>query len=140
MILDPKRPTHFVLMRTDLPSYQAGKSMAQSNHAGTAMVVDALMKEHPYRKQFLTWLNEGGGGFGTCIVKGVTHRQLLKHLEQAHHLGLIAGPVVDLEYPIQDGHTVTYAKVTTCGYIFGPRDRCDLAVGELPLFRDDNDG
>lgn len=139
MIPDPKKPTHFVLMRTDLPDYQPGKSMAQANHAGTAMVVDAIMKDHPHRKQFLTWLAEGGGGFGTCIVKGVTHREMRAALATAHHLGLISGPVVDPEYPIRDGDRVTFARVTTCGYVFGPRARCDLAVGDLPLFRDDKE-
>lgn len=134
MMPDPKRPTHFVLMRTDLPDYLPGKSMAQANHAGTLMYTDVLLKDHPYRTQFLQWLEEGGGGFGTCIVKGVTHRQLRDHISLAHHLGLIAGPVVDPEYPIRDGDMVTYARVTTCGYVFGPRDRCDLAVGKLPLF------
>lgn len=138
MIPDPLKPTHFVLMRTDLPDYLPGKSMAQSNHAGTAMMVDVLMSAHPHQKQFLEWLDEGGGGFGTCIVKGVTHRQLLKALSVASHLGLIAGPVIDPEYPIRDGHLVTHARVTTCAYVFGPRGRCDLAVGEFPLFREDD--
>lgn len=134
---DPKKPTHFVLMRTDLPDYLTGKSMAQANHAGTAMVVHALMEPHSYQKAFLEWLNEGDGKFGTCIVKGVTHRQMLERTALAHHLGLISGLVTDTGYPIRDGHTVTEAVVTTCAYIFGPRGRCDLAVRDLPLFVED---
>jgi peptidyl-tRNA hydrolase len=136
MMTDPNKPMLYVLMRTDLPDYMPGKSMAQANHAGTAFVVQGLQSWNPYGTAFREWLDEGGGGFGTCIVLGVDYRTMLARQERAHHLGLVTEIITDPGYPIRDGHRVVTPAVETCAYVFGPAHRCALVTCDLPLFRD----
>ena len=53
----------YVVVRNDLDSLNAGKAMAQTNHAGTQF----LSQFKTYPKVVKEWLNEGKG-FGTVIV------------------------------------------------------------------------
>lgn len=117
-------------MRTDLPDYVAGKSMAQANHAGTRFMAYNSITPDPLVTE---WLNEADG-FGTCIVLGASYRQMLNAVKQAEMVGLIHGLVEDDTYPIRDGHLIQTLRVTTCGYIFGRKEQCHPIVGGFSLF------
>lgn len=124
----------YILMRTDLPDYIPGKSMAQANHAGTKFVAEAVKRPHPsYAQHFEEWMGEAGG-FGTCIVLGCSYREMELRLDTAHHLGLHAGLIHDPTYPIRDGHKLHTLPIDTCAYIFGRKSRCQNAVFDLRLF------
>ena len=133
---DNDKPMLYVLMRTDLPDYMPGKSMAQANHAGTAFITHGFNTHNPYAVAFRDWLEEGGGGFGTCIVLGVDYRTMLARQERAHHLGLVTEIITDPGYPIRNGHLIATLPIETCAYVFGPAHRCALVTCDLPLFRD----
>lgn len=135
---DDNKPILYVLMRTDLPDYQPGKSMAQANHAGTAFVNDAGLLFSGLPKHFLipafrTWINEGNG-FGTCIVLGCTYAEMRYAVEMAELVDLLAGIVHDPTYPIRDGHMTQTLPVDTCAYIFGGRIDCATVVSRFKLF------
>lgn len=124
----------YVLMRTDVPDYVPGKAMAQANHAGTQFIIRAAQfEDRSFTKHFDEWISEGDM-FGTCIVLGCTHLQMKTRLGIAHGLGLLTGIVHDPTYPIRDGHTMFTAPIDTCGYVFGRKSRCSLALEGLSLF------
>ncbi len=129
----------YVLMRTDLPDYKSGKSMAQANHAGTKFLAECLTLDRTEHHSELVhvdeWLNEGGG-FGTCVVLGVTRRAMFTLLDQAKLGGIRHGFVHDPSYPILDGDIIQHLPVDTCGYIFGRKSRCSPILGNLSLFQD----
>ena len=130
-------PVLYVLMRTDLPDYVPGKSMAQSNHAGTKFCIDVGRKAPD--NQILThlfkeWTDQSGDGFGTCVVLGVTRKQMHYVLCLADIIGLWAGMVHDPSYPIVDGDLVNHMPVDTCGYVFGRKHECARILRDLSLF------
>jgi len=143
----------YILMRSDLPSLNAGKAMAQAAHAANAFtaewghipsVQDYSNKKHP---------------FGTAICLAVNKDTLLHRLKRAQmREGTVPyGPVWDTTYPFNttseiaalipkrtltastivkdDGRAVCFRKEITCAYIFvatGTSDQIEL-VGDLPL-------
>lgn len=127
----------YVLMRTDVPDYLPGKAMAQANHAGTQFVGKAikLSDKDPdgFQQHFLEWYSEAQG-FGTCIVLGCTHMQMISRTAIAHGLGLVTGTIHDPTYPIRDGHVIKTLPIDTCSYVFGRKSRCKLALEGLNLF------
>lgn len=134
----------YVLMRTDLPDYLPGKSMAQANHAGTRFMRDMALQERSETAtevlfaDFDEWLRMADG-FGTCVVLGVTRRQLHQRLTIAGgdlRSHVMSGLVHDPSYPIWDGDQVLTLPVDTCGYVFGRKQSCYPATIDLPLFRD----
>lgn len=126
----------YVLMRTDVPDYKSGKHMAQSNHAGTHFMAQAMKhSDFSFQSHVNAWLAEGNG-FGTCITKAVTYRQMRRAMERAKIGGLFHGLVHDPEYPVQDGDRMQHLPIDTCAYIFGPRSRCWPIVEEFPLFKE----
>jgi hypothetical protein len=129
----------YVLMRTDLPDYQAGKSMAQANHAGTRFMRDMakLSADHlRLLRSYNEWLQQADG-FGTCIVLGVTRAELHQRLATgAGSVERISGLIHDPTYPIRDGNQVLTLPIDTCGYVFGRKSACYWATTGLHLFRD----
>lgn len=124
----------YVLMRTDLLDFSPGKGMAQANHAGTQFIKRAaLLTDHSFRCHFEEWF-DAADGFGICVVLGVTRRQLFERIETAHGLGLCASIVHDPSYPMRDGDLIQHLPVDTCGFVFGRKSRCQLALGGLSLF------
>ena len=123
----------YVLMRTDLPDFKTGKCMAQANHAGTAFM--EYVKKFPDDELISRsrwWLDEGGG-FGTCVVLGVTSRQLPRLIDIAKVFQMPAEIVHDPSYPILDGHIVQTLPVDTCGFVFGWSNDCALFLNDLKL-------
>jgi peptidyl-tRNA hydrolase len=115
-------------MRTDVPDYMPGKAMAQANHAGTQFVGKAMRRSEKdrmgFEKHFLEWYAEAQG-FGTCIVLGCTHREMLTRTAIAAGLGLTTGTIHDPTYPIRDGHMIKTLPIDTCSYVFGRKSRCN---------------
>lgn len=91
----------YILMRTDLPSMNAGKAMAQAAHAANLLV----FQYGDSRPEVKNWVNEGSG-FGTTIVLGVTKEELfelttdLGNLADGRDAGcVLTGVVIDPTYP-----------------------------------------
>lgn len=133
MEIQPDPMILYVLMRTDVPDYKPGKAMAQANHAGTQFLKYAGRRDdHSFRVHFNEWY-DAADGFGICIVLACTYPQLLSRVEIAHNLGLVAGITHDPSYPIRDGHRIQHLPVDTCGFVFGRKSRCGLALQGLSL-------
>jgi hypothetical protein len=73
----------YILMRTDLPSMNAGKAMAQASHASNAFThkfanenvgVSAPKLFHAAND----WMKETKQGFGTVLVLGATYDEIVK--------------------------------------------------------------
>lgn len=103
-------PVLYILMRTDLPSMNPGKAMAQASHASNAFVF--AMKEaredglhtfepslEPMGPLFDAWQAETHQGFGTVLVLGVTEEQMQTAVDLAKRLGFASDTVLDPTYP-----------------------------------------
>lgn len=130
---------HYVLMRQDVPDYLSGKAMAQANHAGTKMVMDALDSGDYDLVNLVNQWGAEGGGFGTCIVLGVTAPEMRQAVTLGKLMGLHAGIVHDPSYPLRDGEKIQTIPLDTCGFIFGSKSDCAPIVGKFPLLRDKNE-
>jgi len=135
-------------MRTDLPSMNAGKAMAQASHASNAFVKMAEGDLHEIRAQMTEqWKTETSQGFGTVLVLAATQKEIEDAVEAARLNMLIAGQVTDPTYPYRvdnieianliptsvdtaprsvplDTKTpvTLYRREVTCGFIFGDKD------------------
>ncbi len=133
---------HYVLMRQDVPDYLSGKAQAQSNHAGTKMALDvvlAALDGKPHDAEYLALIREWaaeGGGFGTCIVLGVSAYEMRQAVSLAKLLGLHSGIVHDPSYPLRDGEKIQTIPLDTCAFIFGRKSDCYPVVGKFPLLKD----
>ncbi|MFW5872339.1 MAG: peptidyl-tRNA hydrolase [bacterium] len=99
----------YILMRTDLPSMNPGKAMAQSSHASNKFVFDVKnknVKSLSEEDEFLygqakLWQYQTDQGFGTVLVLG----SKLKDIEKLMKIGQLpdsnyfCGQVVDPTYP-----------------------------------------
>lgn len=134
---DPNPPVLFVLMRTDLVDGRSGKTDAQSNHAGSAAVLDAMLRlTGAQRDDVMDLLTvwDGGRGFGTCIVKGCADWEMRQTVDAANKAGFHAGIIHDPTYPVRDGSRVITIATDTCGYVFGCVDDVDSIVRRFPLY------
>lgn len=142
----------YILMRSDLPSLNAGKAMAQACHGSNQFIHEFGSLRHVQ-----LWQKEGEG-FGTTIVLAVNQSKLIEVIANAHSYGVPAGTVIDTTYPFivpnpeiaelissdeltgrsiykDNGQVVMFRKECTCAYLFirdGSEDQ-RMLVGELPL-------
>lgn len=142
----------YILMRTDLPSMNTGKAMAQAAHASNQFIHDHGDDIHVER-----WQTEGRG-FGTTIVLGVDLDTLdYVYRKSMGATSVLRGVVHDTTYPfivdkeiaalipkdIQtapavdkgNGQIVMFRDELTCAYLFinaNSSDREEL-VGSLSL-------
>lgn len=91
----------YVIMRTDLPSLNAGKGMAQSHHAGVQLVMKNLQHDlvHAYVYQ---GVDQGADHFNTTIVLGGSLWDIQSCVQQASELPvntLLYHEVWDPSYP-----------------------------------------
>jgi hypothetical protein len=91
----------YVLARTDLPSMNAGKAMAQVHHAGVQMI-----NKHGERRlvtDYVNWgISEGADNFNTTIVLGATLSQIQSVSAQANQFDtnvVVSDTVLDPSYP-----------------------------------------
>lgn len=139
-----KIPTLYILMRTDLPSMNAGKAMAQASHASNAFIHHCFFNKSTSSPELQAkvkpWTQETDQGFGTCIVLGVTLKELNTVISIAPSLGFEAGNVLDPTYPyivdseisnlislvanaeppipIGNGNMLHLRKEITCAWVF----------------------
>lgn len=157
-----KFPVLYILMRTDLPSMNPGKAMAQASHASNAFVwkMNGPQKDLPSKAKslFNNWEAQTPQGFGTVLVLGVTEAQMRTTVEVTEMLGFVADVVNDPTYPYhtttelaklvpEDRHTldpvfdgdraVLFRSEDTCAYVFGDTDDPILkaVVGNFELHK-----
>jgi len=103
-------PVLYILMRTDLPSMNPGKAMAQASHASNAFVfeMEEAMADglhtfepslEPLGPLFDAWKNTTRQGFGTVLVLGTTESQMGSVVDLAKDLGFASNTVNDPTYP-----------------------------------------
>ena len=145
-------PVLYILMRTDLPSMNAGKAMAQASHASNAFIDMAKDDIHQERLVLTkAWENETAQGFGTVLVLGCNGEQMRRIVADARSKFLIAGMVTDPSYPYRvsgevaniiypNGGYDNTKEVTlvrneqTCAFVFGDKDGlAGTVVAELRL-------
>lgn len=143
-------------MRNDLPSMSIGRAMAQSNHAGSAIVFG-----HGLVPEVQEWQRQTPQGFGTSIVLSGNQHEITSALIEAKQRGLIGDRVIDPEWKFEvskeiselidrkllvfdDGvpgpqghdhnHVILTKKEWACAYIFGEYEETYWVLGQLPLF------
>ena len=154
-----ERLTLYGLLRNDLESMPVGgKACAQLMHAANHLtyheVIKPLLADKAPNVEVLNWSKEADA-FGTTISLDVGGLATLERIvEVAKELGFAAGLVVDPSYPYlvseeifgllpevlhatppvakRGGYFVT-RRETTCGYIFGPKDKLDVLLGHFAL-------
>lgn len=149
-------PVLYILMRTDLPSMNAGKAMAQASHASNAFVHRKENKgtaNETVNKAYDLWKNETGQGFGTVLVLGCNREELTAIIDNVKGVNDVMGEeVIDPTYPYQvtgeianllnpdmpiykgDGLFVLTRQEITCGYVFGDKEgSAGALVGKLKL-------
>lgn len=144
-------PVKYVLMRTDLPTMNPGKGMAQADHNGAAFVYDMLTQKFPNTEAnernhalYEMWRNSTSQNFGTVLTLGVNEAQMRASVEVAQKLFLVSGIIHDPSYPILvapelakaletdlnpdtkiqigDGYHYVTIPLDTCAYIFGDKN------------------
>ena len=91
----------YIIMRTDLPSLNPGKAMAQASHASSMLVSNKDNYDKNMRKLIDNWINEGNG-FGTTVVMETPHPlDITQAISRAMLSGIkmISDSVVDDTYP-----------------------------------------
>ena len=95
--------TVYVLVRTDIPSMNPGKAMAQVHHAGVQMM--ALHNQHQLVKDYIEQGTNGGAvGFNTTIILAANESQIEATMNRLHlltsaHFNFIGNRVIDPSYP-----------------------------------------
>ena len=145
-------PILYILMRTDLPSMNAGKAMAQASHAANALesASHSFGKFGTLKVAFDTWKEQTSQGFGTCIVLGATIQQINEIVGTAP-VDVAARKIVDPTYPYivdgeianvilgdnlhdpHDNHVLLVREETTCAFVFGDKKTVAPLVAELNL-------
>ena len=106
----------YILMRTDLPSMNPGKAMAQASHASNAFMFNATNEfrskpeDTPLVIQHaINWSSETDQGFGTVLVLGATMDDIVKVREfdvlntatdlESGRMNILFEEVIDPTYP-----------------------------------------
>ena len=136
----------YIIVRTDLPSMNSGKAMAQASHASNSFI-----KKHGISKAAKEWASQTNQGFGTVIVLAANKKQLFDAINNYENSDVVVDPtypyIVNSEIaelidpklhtsdPIYkpDGTVVLHRKESTCGYVFGTKEQCKSVIGHLPL-------
>lgn len=123
----------YLLVRNDLASLNPGKGFAQSDHAGTKMVLRDMKTWSDQHRAWVERWAEDGDGFGTVLSMGVSERTMIQALDIAARLGVPHGTILDKSYPLQDGAVMHLIPLVTCAYIFGPKVLIENATKHLDL-------
>jgi peptidyl-tRNA hydrolase len=141
----------YILMRTDLPSMNPGRAMAQAAHAANQFI-------HEYGKQMAvkTWQKDANG-FGTTICLASTKPEIEEVVkmakEKSYCNGLVYDPTYNFVVPAEiapliivnsltaptiikdNGDSIMFRNELTCAYIFIDQNSSDreLLVGNLKL-------
>lgn len=146
----------YILMRTDLPSMNPGKAMAQASHAS-----NQFWKNHQDLDLAKEWAASTTGGFGTVLVLGASLEEIksveytIEAFEAVNHNKIPRGMVIDPTYPyivnreicelispelhtnipqkINEDNFVCFREVVTCYYVFGYAEKIKSFVSHLKL-------
>lgn len=138
-------------MRTDLPSMNAGKAMAQASHASNAFIYkykeELSNREFSNERQILkqrisSWERQTKQGFGTVLVLGCENKDIVEFLEKKKSSRVFYGAVFDPTYPyivnkeiknlvsknntdepleLESGDFVCFREERTCAFLFGKK-------------------
>jgi peptidyl-tRNA hydrolase len=114
-------PRLYTLARTDIYQMNPGKLAAQSSHATSKFIFNALDSgDADLLEEMHAWRKQGGGGFGTEITLAATKAEILTVMETLKDKAF-CGTVVDPTYPFTNyfGDFFT-AEELTCAYVFAP--------------------
>lgn len=95
-------PVLYILVRTDLPSLNSGKAMAQSSHASNAFLHRIDLGQTVSVEQSTlarVWRSQTLQGFGTVLVLAVNKEQMYSAVKIAGMMGFLAETVTDPTYP-----------------------------------------
>lgn len=113
----------YILMRTDIPSMNPGKAMAQASHASNAFVsklneLRKLAKDNNDKRDYIPhqlemeahgWETSTDQGFGTVLVLGCELddiRKIAGSVQVEQPTDLLFGSVVDPTYPYIVNHEI----------------------------------
>jgi len=91
----------YVLLRTDLPSMNAGKAAAQVHHAGVQMV-NKFRSKTLVRDYITQGIQQGADHFNTTLVLGATLDDIIRCGQEAENAGdvvVVFNTVTDPSYP-----------------------------------------
>lgn len=137
-------------MRTDLPSMNAGRAMAQAAHAANQFI-----HEWGKNEKVRQWQKDANG-FGTTICLAATKDEIKEVLAAKHpeHIGgLVYDPTYSFTVPVEisrlinssaltaptllkeDGNYLMFRNELTCAYLFISTDDPDkeMLIGDLLL-------
>ena len=133
--LTPANYVLYVLMRTDLASMNAGKAMAQSNHAYGALK-KAIKTRIALQPHYLAWMDSTPQEFGTTLVLGGSEREIGLAPDRAYGLAgktSVGGWVVDPTYPLRDGDVTHLINLRTCAFLFCKKEHSRELLSHLDL-------
>lgn len=143
-------PYLYVIMRTDMDSMNAGKGMAQSNHAGIAFVkkieeirasliedIKNNIESHDRSSKEIvvemydTWKRQTKQGFGNTVTLDASKysNRLQFFLEDYvinHEFPCVWEVVDDPSYPIRDGRVTHAVDIPTCAYFFSDKEATNI--------------
>lgn len=115
-------PVLYIIVRTNLGSFNPGKKMAQAAHAANLFAKEAEIQAGYINSLYKKWSTQTDQHFGTTIVlthEGQTWYEVLKAVDNAIQLDrCLANIVVDPTYPINDGEITHLIELETCAYVF----------------------
>lgn len=96
-----------VLMRSDIPTLNPGKAVAQATHAANQCIKEGRIRAigdddagaRDLGNMIVEWEDQTGKGFGTCIVLSATEEQMNEKVLDAVGNGIHAGITHDPTYP-----------------------------------------
>jgi hypothetical protein len=121
-------------MRTDMDSLNPGKAMAQAAHAAGQLETHVNIACTSWKRSYELWKGKANG-FGTTIVLDGQSVEEIEYILNSidGDNSILRNLVVDPTYPITDGEVTHLLPVTTCAYLFGPKDNCSVYLSHLPL-------
>lgn len=148
----------YQLVRTDMPSLNTGKALAQAHHAGVQLAIKH--KDKPIFKQYIAdGIAQGADHFNTTLTMSADIVLIKKILGAARKAKFLVDSIIDPEYPFivskeiaslipmtdkvkivkeyLDGTVLMLRPELTIGYVIGDRNNPEFRaiVDELELHR-----
>lgn len=142
----------YVLVRTDLPSLNSGKGMAQVHHAGVQLV-SKYGAQQLVRDYITQGIQQGADNFNTTLVLGATLDDIIRCAQEAENAGddvVVFNTVTDPSYPflvqngevadlipetvaqavkqMPDGKILMVRSEVTCAWFLGDRNSARFRV------------
>jgi len=138
----------YVLVRTDLPSLNTGKALAQSHHAGVQLL--SKHAEKPLVREYIeAGMSEGADFFNTTLTLAAKFSDIEHSISLAKNLDCVCDIVIDPSYPflvdieldpflksvteltrvkqVSDSQVLYTRRELTCAYALGDRNDPEFA-------------